>query len=49
MNVGDTVKVNWKKAYPTMSGELISIDGEVATVKTELGKIDFPLKSIKKA
>jgi hypothetical protein len=47
MKVGDKVKANWKRVYPTMQGEIVSIDSTIATVLTPLGKIDFPLTSLK--
>jgi hypothetical protein len=48
MQIGDKVKANWKRVYPTMTGEIVSIDSTIATVLTPLGKIDFPLTSLKK-
>lgn len=48
MTIGDKVKANWKRVYPTMKGTITEINETAATVLTPLGKIDFPLTALKK-
>lgn len=48
MTIGDKVKADWKKVYPKMAGTITEVTETYATVFTPLGKIDFPLTSLKK-
>ena len=48
MQIGDKVKANWERVYPTMTGTVTAINETFASVLTPLGKIDFPLTALKK-
>ena len=48
MKIGDKVKANWKRVYPTMTGTITEITETSATVLTEIGQVDFPLTALKK-
>ena len=48
MQIGDKVKANWKRVYPTMTGTITDITETTASVLTPLGEIDFPLTALKK-